>query len=57
MTWLGKLAKSSITQSIGLKALDNKILRQMQQSQLYSHHAPVTLNIPLVLSTEKSAVQ
>jgi TonB family protein len=53
----GNLAKSTLTQSSGNSQLDAKIYNQIKTATLYSQHAPVTLNIPLVLTVEKRVAQ
>lgn len=48
----GHLVKSQISQSSGLTALDRKIDMQLQQTLLYSQHAPINLMIPLILTAK-----
>lgn len=48
----GNLAKSTLTQSSGIPQLDAKIYQQIKTALLYSHHAPVTLNIPIILTAK-----
>lgn len=50
----GNLAKSTLTQSSGNKQLDAKIHQQIVTATLYSQHAPVTLNIPLILEAKNA---
>lgn len=51
----GNLAKSTLTQSSGNKQLDAKIYKQIITAVLYSQHAPITLNIPLILEAKNAA--
>lgn len=50
----GGVIKTEILQSSGLDTLDQKIQNQLKYAILYSHHAPITLNIPLVLTLKKT---